>query len=279
MHLHEWAALALAEDTGAGGDHTTRATIGIGQTGNAKLIIKNEGIWSGTDYAAAIFACADPNLEITWHKQDGDVIERNELAFEVSGAVTSILTAERTVLNILQRLCGIATHTQSLCALVRHTNCILLDTRKTTPFLREAEKAAVRAGGGQNHRMRLDDMILIKDNHVDAAGGVREVLERAKAYQEKRGLSLPVVLEVRNRAEIAEALETGGADRLLLDNFSPDGLAKEIMFIAERIPTEASGNITRENLKEYAETGVDFISMGSLTYGAKPLDLSLKLVR
>jgi len=277
MQLHEWAALALAEDTGAGGDHTTRATIGTTQVGKAKLIIKNDGIWSGTAYAKALFACADPSLEITWQKQDGDVIKRQELAFEVTGLVSSILTAERTVLNILQRLCGIATHTHSLCSLISHTNCVLLDTRKTTPFLRDAEKAAVRAGGGQNHRMRLDDMILIKDNHVDAAGGVREALERVKAYQEARELELPVVLEVRNRAEIAEALETGGANRLLLDNFSADGLAKEVMFIAERIPTEASGNIKKDNLVEYAETGVDFISMGSLTYGATPLDLSLKL--
>lgn len=269
---------ALAEDIGSG-DVTTLATIPVEALGKAKLLVKDEGILCGVEIARKVFAKVDPGLEVTIYIYDGSPIKRGDLVFEVSGRAASILQAERLVLNFMQRLSGIATATHNVVSRLEGLNTKILDTRKTTPLLRELEKYAVRTGGGVNHRFGLYDMVMIKDNHVDYAGGIIEAIDRVHEYFRKTGKPLKVELEVRNFGELQQVLAHGGVDRIMLDNFSVPDMRRAVELIAGRFETEASGGITINNVREYAETGVDFISMGALTHQIVSLDLSLKATR
>ncbi len=266
---------ALAEDVGDG-DHTSLSTIPAGTQGKAKLIIKENGILAGIELALEIFTEVDASLKVDVLIKDGAEVKVGDIALTVSGSTHSILIAERLVLNCMQRMSGIATKTNRIVALLSHTNTKLLDTRKTTPGLRYLEKWAVRIGGGVNHRIGLYDMILIKDNHVDYAGGIANAISAAKKYLTAKNKSLQVEIEVRNIEELNQVIEAGGADRIMLDNFSFSDLRKAVQLIDGRFITEASGGITEENVAEYAACGVDFISMGALTHSVKSLDMSLK---
>ncbi len=266
---------ALKEDVGDG-DHTSLATIPAGTTGKAKLLVKDTGILAGIELAAEIFHIVDPDLKLSVYLHDGAAIKPGDVAFEVEGNVQSILTAERLVLNCMQRMSGIATKTHQIVELLKGTNTKALDTRKTTPGMRYLEKWAVKIGGGVNHRFGLYDMILIKDNHVDYSGGIKQAIENAHQYLKAQNKKLEIEIEVRNMGELEQALNTGGIDRILLDNFDPAGIKKAVDWIAGRVVTEASGGITLDNIADYARSGVDYISMGGLTHSVKSLDLSLK---
>jgi nicotinate-nucleotide pyrophosphorylase (carboxylating) len=266
---------ALQEDLGDG-DHTSLATVPASATGSASLLVKDTGVLAGVELAKAIFTYVDPNLNLTFFKQDGDWIEPGMTVLEVNGPSQSILKAERLVLNCMQRMSGIATYTRSLVQIIHGTKAKLLDTRKTTPNFRLAEKWACKIGGATNHRYGLFDMILIKDNHVDFAGGIPAALEKAFAYNLLRDKKLAIEIEVRNEKELDEVLEIGGVQRIMLDNFSPSQLRDAVRKINGRFITEASGGINETTLRAYAETGVDFISVGALTHHIKSLDLSLK---
>jgi nicotinate-nucleotide pyrophosphorylase (carboxylating) len=266
---------SLAEDVGDG-DHTSLATIVAGTQGKAKLLVKDEGILAGVELAVEIFHIVDPYLKTTIFLNDGAKIKRGDIAFEVEGDAQSILKAERLVLNCMQRMSGIATKTAEIVDLLQGTNTKVLDTRKTTPGLRYFEKWAVRIGGGTNHRFGLYDMILIKDNHVDYSGGIREAIENAREYIVKQNKKLAIEIEVRNLDELDEVLQTGGVNRILLDNFKFSDLREAVNIIEGRYITEASGGITIDNIREYAACGVDYISVGALTHSVKSLDLSLK---
>ena len=274
-HIQHFIQEALKEDLGDG-DHTSLATVPASATGSANLLVKDSGVLAGVELAKAIFNYVDPNLKITFCKQDGDWIEPGMIVLEVVGLSQSILKAERLVLNCMQRMSGIATYTRSLVQIIQGTQAKILDTRKTTPNFRLAEKWACKIGGATNHRFGLFDMILIKDNHVDFAGGIQAALEKAFAYNIHREKPLSVEIEVRNEKELDEVLEIGGVQRIMLDNFSPDRLRDAIRKIDGRFITEASGGINELTLRAYAETGVDFISVGALTHHIKSLDLSLK---
>ncbi len=266
---------ALAEDIGDG-DHSSLACIPESSMGTAKLLVKESGILAGVEVAKSIAFCFDKSLVIDVFKKDGDSIKPGDIVFEISGSARSILTTERLILNCMQRMSGIATQTNSILKLIAGTKTTLLDTRKTTPGMRLLEKWAVKIGGGQNHRFGLFDMIMIKDNHVDFAGGIKQALEAVKKYQQSKNLNLKVELEVRNEKELFEALSIGGFDRIMLDNFSPELIKTVLPQIPDNIETEASGGITIETIRTYAETGVQFISVGALTHSVKSLDLSLK---
>ncbi len=266
---------ALAEDIGDG-DHSSLACIPESSMGTAKLLVKESGILAGVEVAKSIAFCFDKSLVIDVFKKDGDSIKPGDIVFEISGSARSILTTERLILNCMQRMSGIATQTNSILKLIAGTKTTLLDTRKTTPGMRLLEKWAVKIGGGQNHRFGLFDMIMIKDNHVDFAGGIKQALEAVKKYQQSKNLNLKVELEVRNEKELLEALSIGGFDRIMLDNFSPELIKTVLPQIPDNIETEASGGITIETIRTYAETGVQFISVGALTHSVKSLDLSLK---
>lgn len=266
---------ALSEDVGDG-DHTSLATIPAGTLGKAKLLVKDEGILAGIELAEEIFRLVDPGLKVNVFLHDGAPVKHGDVAFEVSGDARSILTAERLVLNCMQRMSGIATKTHQVAKLLEGTPARVLDTRKTTPGLRYIEKWAVRIGGGVNHRFGLYDMILIKDNHVDYSGGIRHAIENTRRYLEQTGKRLPVEIEVRSFKELDEVMQTGGVDRILLDNFTPADLKTAVAIIGGKFVTEASGGITTDNIGGYASSGVDFISMGALTHSVKSLDLSLK---
>ena len=266
---------ALAEDIG-GGDHSSLACIPESATGTAKLLVKESGILAGVEVAKSIALCFDKSLVIDVFMKDGDSIKPGDIVFEISGSARSILTTERLMLNCMQRMSGIATQTNSIVKLIAGTKTTLLDTRKTTPGMRLLEKWAVKIGGGQNHRFGLFDMIMIKDNHVDFAGGIKQALEAVKKYQQSKNLNLKVELEVRNEKELLEALSIGGFDRIMLDNFSPELIKTVLPQIPDNIETEASGGITIDTIRTYAETGVQFISVGALTHSVKSLDLSLK---
>ena len=278
MNLDEIISIALDEDIGDG-DHTTRSTIPYSATGMARLIIKADGILCGMHVAEKIFTYVDQGLLLKSFMNDGDSISAGDIAFEVSGRISSILQCERLVLNFMQRLSGIATATNSLVKLVRDFPVKILDTRKTTPLLRELEKYAVRTGGGLNHRIGLFDMILIKDNHVDFSGGVDKAIDSVQSYLETNGRKLKIEIEVRSFEELQAVIDHGGVDRIMLDNFSPADLKAAIGFINGRFETEASGNISEKNIRDYAATGVDFISVGALTHHIQSLDMSLKAVR
>ncbi|EOR96602.1 Quinolinate phosphoribosyltransferase [Arcticibacter svalbardensis MN12-7] len=273
--LTQFIANALAEDLGSG-DHTSLSTIPVNKKGEAKLIIKDKGVLAGVDVALAIFKQVDADLQVHVLLADGAKVEFGDIALTVEGNVSSILIAERLVLNTMQRMSGIASTTARIVAKLKDTNTRVLDTRKTTPNLRFLEKQAVVIGGGVNHRIGLYDMILIKDNHVDYAGGIKNALLAAKAYIKDKKLTLEIEIEVRTISELEEVIEAGGADRILLDNFSFENLKSAVNLIHGRFPTEASGGISEENVLEYAQCGVDFISMGALTHSVKSLDMSLK---
>ncbi|MCH5247790.1 MAG: carboxylating nicotinate-nucleotide diphosphorylase [Muribaculaceae bacterium] len=266
--------LAFAEDIGDG-DHTTLSTIPAEEKGRQHLLIKEEGIFAGIDIARKVFRKLDPELEMTVFINDGEHVKPGDIAFEVKGSVRSLLIAERTMLNILQRMSGIATMTNRYQERLAGLNTKVLDTRKTTPGMRLLEKEAVKIGGGENHRIGLFDMILIKDNHVDFAGGIKQAVQRARDYCKKNGKNLKIEVETRNLKEIEEALEAG-ADRIMLDNFTPELTAEAVKLIDHRAETESSGGITLDNLREYGETGVDYISVGALTHSVKGLDMSFK---
>lgn len=269
---------ALKEDVGDG-DHTSLATIPAGTISKAKLLVKDNGILAGVELAAEIFRIVDPGLKLTVFLNDGAPVKYGDVAFEVEGDAQSILTAERLVLNCMQRMSGIATKTDEIVDVLKGTNTKVLDTRKTTPGMRYLEKWAVRIGGGVNHRFGLYDMILIKDNHVDYAGGIRQAIENAHAYLAANNKKLQIEIEVRNLDEVEQVLQTGGVDRILLDNFNFNDLSDAVDMIEGRYITEASGGITIDNIRDYANCGVDYISVGALTHSVKSLDLSLKAVK
>tara|TARA_A100000164_G_scaffold170672_1_gene151532 strand:- start:442 stop:1311 length:870 start_codon:yes stop_codon:yes gene_type:complete len=268
---------ALIEDIGAG-DISSNSCIDFKDHSNAQLLIKGEGRLAGITLAELIFKRYDPNLEIRPLLKEGDYINKGDIAFTVKGSTQSILSTERIVLNCMQRMSGIASLTFNLNRMIQHTSCKLLDTRKTTPNFRYPEKWAVLIGGGINHRMGLFDAIMIKDNHIDFCGGMTQALEKASNYIENLEKEIDIIVECRNQKEIEEALNFSYVSRILLDNYNPTSLSKAITIIENRKPTEASGGITRGNIIEYAETGVDFISMGELSYGANNIDLSLKAI-
>ena len=277
MKLEDIIRSAMEEDLGDG-DHTSLATIPAGARGKAKLTAKESGVIAGMEIARMVFLETDRDIQFHTSLQDGDRIETGDTVFIVEGSSRSLLAAERLALNFLQRMSGIATYTRSLVDKVNDTGVKVLDTRKTTPLLRELEKLAVRAGGGSNHRMGLYDMIMIKDNHVDFAGGIRQAIRAARQYLRVKGKQLPIEIEVRDFDELTEVLNHGGVDRIMLDNFSPEDLKKAVEMINGRYETEASGGITFGNIREYALTGVDFISVGALTHHIKSLDLSMKAI-
>jgi nicotinate-nucleotide pyrophosphorylase (carboxylating) len=276
--LHHFIIETLKEDVGDG-DHTSLATIPAGTTGKAKLLVKDQGILAGVELAAEIFNIVDPGLKLNVFLNDGAVVKYKDVAFEVEGNAQSILKAERLVLNCMQRMSGIATKTRQIVDLLEGTNAKVLDTRKTTPGLRYLEKWAVRIGGGVNHRFGLYDMILIKDNHVDYAGGIRLAIENANQYLIDNNKKLAIEIEVRNLDELEQVLQTGHVNRILLDNFDYANLRQAVNIIEGRYITEASGGITIDNIREYADCGVDYISVGALTHSVKSLDLSLKAVK
>lgn len=275
MTVDEIIELALLEDIGDG-DHSSLACVPEFAKGKATLFIKDDGILAGVDLAVRIFKKLDPSLEINILLIDGTPVKKGDVAFTVIGSSRSILATERLVLNFMQRMSGIATQTHKIVSLLEGTNTRLLDTRKTTPCIRYMEKWAVRIGGGENHRFALYDMIMLKDNHIDYAGGIKPAIEGTLNYLKETGKKLKVEVEVRNLNELKQVLEVGGIDRIMLDNFTPLELETALKLIPTNYETEASGGITLETIREFAETGVDFISVGALTHSFKSLDMSLK---
>lgn len=275
--IDEIIANALREDIGDG-DHSTLSCVPENGIGTARLLVKDNGIIAGVELAEKIFKTYDPNLEIDVFIKDGDPVKYGDIAFVVKGSSRSILSTERLVLNFMQRMSGIATQTHEIVKLIEGTSVKLLDTRKTTPGIRYMEKWAVRIGGGHNHRFALYDMIMLKDNHVDYAGGIRPAIEKANQYLEETGKSLKIEIEVRNEEELKEVLEVGNVDRIMLDNFSPARIVEALKIIPDDYEVEASGGITINTIRAYAETGVDFISVGALTHSFQSLDMSLKAV-
>lgn len=268
---------ALQEDIGDG-DHSTLSCIPATARGKAVLKIKQDGILAGVDIAARIFALKDPSSDIRILKKDGELMRSGEIAFEVESTVHAILMAERLVLNTMQRMSGIATLTAQYVEKIAGLPARILDTRKTTPNFRLLEKEAVRIGGGYNHRMGLYDMILLKDNHIDYAGGLDKAIQRAWEYVQTVKPGLKIEVETRNLEEVRQAALTGKVDRIMLDNFTPEAIREAVKIIGGRYETEASGGINLNNIREYAATGVDFISVGALIHQAQSLDLSLKAV-
>lgn len=275
--LDNFLKYAIAEDVGDG-DHTSLSTIPADATGRAKLLVKDNGIIAGIEIAKRVFELIDAQLKFEKILNDGDQVKHGDIAFYVEGSSRSIVTAERLALNIMQRMSGIATQTQKITQMMAGTSCKLLDTRKTTPGFRYFEKLAVKLGGGVNHRIGLYDMILVKDNHIDYAGGVHQALHKIKDYLQQTGKDLKIEVEARSIDDVKLILEENIAFRILLDNFKPEDLKTAVALINGRVQTEASGGITEANVREYAETGVDYISMGALTHQIKSLDLSLKAV-
>jgi nicotinate-nucleotide pyrophosphorylase (carboxylating) len=263
------------EDIGEG-DHTTFSTIPDFTTGSALLLVKEKGILAGLAVAQRIFQRFDPEIQLQPFMEDGGAITPGDLVFRVSGKVHTLLQCERLVLNVLQRMSGIATTTREYVSILEGTGTKILDTRKTTPGMRFLEKEAVRLGGGVNHRFGLYDMIMIKDNHIDFAGGIEKAISRTLAYLKDKKLNLDLVVEARSLADIEVVLATGGVRRILLDNFSVEMTREAVKLINHQVETESSGGITRDTIRSYAECGVDYISVGALTHQIKSLDLSLK---
>jgi nicotinate-nucleotide pyrophosphorylase (carboxylating) len=267
--------LAFAEDIGDG-DHTTLACIPPDAMGKSKLLIKEAGVLAGMEIAEEIFHRFDASLKVKIFINEGTEVKPGEIALTVEGKVQSLLQTERLMLNVVQRMSGIATATRACVKLLEGTKTRVLDTRKTTPGLRLLEKAAVKTGGGVNHRIGLFDMILLKDNHVDFAGGIDKAIARVKAYLKEKNKELKIEIEVRNFNELQQVLRTGGINRIMLDNFTPEDTKKAVEMIAGRYEIESSGGITFDNLRRYAECGVDYISVGALTHSVKGLDMSFK---
>ena len=280
-NLDELIRMALLEDVGDG-DHSTLACIPPTATNTAKMVAKAEGIVCGMEVGERVFHFVNDSyyhsqipITVTMHKQDGDAVKKGDILMTIEGASGVILTAERTALNFMQRLSGIATETHKMVAMLDGLNTRLLDTRKTTPNMRLLEKYAVKCGGGTNHRIGLYDMVMLKDNHIDFAGGIEAAIDRTRAYLKAKGKDLRIEIEVRNMDELEQVMQHGGVDRIMLDNFDTDTLRKAVKRIGGKYETEASGGITEETLRRYAETGVDFISVGALTHHIKSMDISL----
>ncbi len=269
--------IAFAEDIGEG-DHTSLATINADENGNSIIVAKDNGIIAGLTLVEYIFKKVDPTLLVKLLKTDGDEIAYGDVVLEVSGSSRSMLTAERTVLNFVQRLSGVASLTAKYVAELSGLHTQILDTRKTTPGMRLLEKYAVKIGGGKNHRIGLYDMILVKDNHVDFAGGIANAIGRTKKYLNEHNLTLNIEIETRSIDEVKQVLAIGGVHRIMLDNFSPELLREAVKLIDGKFETEASGGITLQTLRSYAETGVDFISSGALTHSVKAMDLSMRAI-
>jgi nicotinate-nucleotide pyrophosphorylase (carboxylating) len=267
--------LALREDIGDG-DHTSLACIPSEVQQKARLLVKDTGILSGVTIAQRVAEFVDPKLQFDLKISDGSAISPGDVAFYITGSARSILTAERLMLNIMQRMSGIATNTNRLVSMVKQTGVTLLDTRKTGPGMRVMEKLAVFHGGGKNHRMGLYDMVMIKDNHADYAGGVAQAIRNVKAYLSEKHLNLDIEVESRNLEDVKSILQEGGVRRIMFDNFTPDLIREALKITQNQVETEASGGINEQNLLEYAQTGVQFISIGALTHQVKSLDLSLK---
>lgn len=267
--------LAFAEDIGDG-DHTTLCCIPETAMGKSHLLIKEEGILAGVEVAKKVFNRFDPTMQVEVLIGDGAHVKVGDIAMVVTGKIRSLLQTERLMLNIMQRMSGIATMTNKYVERLKGTNTRILDTRKTTPGLRMLEKQAVKIGGGVNHRIGLFDMILLKDNHVDFAGGITNAIDRCHAYLQEKGLDLKIEIEVRNFDELDQVLRHGGVNRIMLDNFSVSDTRKAVEIIAGRYETESSGGITYDTIRDYAEQGVDFISVGALTHSVKGLDMSFK---
>lgn len=273
-NLDELILMALREDVGDG-DHSTLACIPPTAQGKAKMVAKQDGILCGIEVAQRVFQLVNSDLKITLTKHDGDAIVKGDLLMLVEGSSASILTAERTALNYIQRLSGIATETHRMVAMLEGLHTRLLDTRKTTPNMRLLEKYAVKCGGGTNHRIGLYDMVMLKDNHIDFAGGIEAAIDRTHDYLKSNNKNLRIEIEVRNLDELERVMLHGGVDRIMLDNFDTETLRKAVQRIDGQYETEASGGITEATLRSYAETGVDFISVGALTHHIKSLDISL----
>ncbi|MDE7069609.1 MAG: carboxylating nicotinate-nucleotide diphosphorylase [Alistipes sp.] len=267
--------LAVREDIGDG-DHTSLCCIPATQRGRMRLLCKQEGVLAGVEIARMVFERLDPDTQFEELLHDGDRVAPGQVAFYVSGRLQSLLQAERIVLNIMQRMSGVATQTARYADRLEGLHTKVLDTRKTTPGMRVLDKMAVKIGGGENHRMGLFDMILLKDNHIDFAGGIRPAIEGARAYLKARGKAIPIECEVRTLEDIDEVFAAGGVDRIMFDNFTPEQTRRAVEKVAGRCETESSGGITFDTLRDYAETGVDFISVGALTHQIKSLDMSLK---
>lgn len=275
QQLQRFIEDALHEDVRTG-DHTSLACVPKAALGSAHLLVKDKGVLAGVALATKIFEQVDPGFQVKVHLQDGSQVQPGDIAFEVHGPSQAILKAERLVLNSMQRMSGIATMTHQFTSLVKDLPVTILDTRKTTPLLRFLEKWAVRIGGGSNYRDGLYDRIMIKDNHIDFCGSIEKAILKVKKYLDEESLKLETTIEVRNMDELKQVLAVGGVQRIMLDNFNPETMREALKLVDKRFETEASGGITLETVRAYAETGVDFISVGALTHSYESLDLSLK---
>lgn len=273
-NLDELIKMALREDIGDG-DHSTLACIPPDAVGTAKMVAKQEGILCGAEVGERVFMLVDNSLKVSLLKHDGEEVKKGDVLMTVEGHSGSILTAERTALNFMQRLSGIATETHRMVGMLQGTHTKLLDTRKTTPNMRLLEKYAVKCGGGTNHRIGLYDMVMLKDNHIDFAGGIEAAIDRTRDYLKTKGKDLRIEIEVRDLDELQRVLDHGGVDRIMLDNFDTGTLREAVKRIDGKYETEASGGITEQTLRAYAETGVNFISVGALTHHIKSMDISL----
>lgn len=273
--IDELLELSFAEDIGDG-DHTTLCCIPADEMGKSRLIIKEDGIIAGVEIAQIVFKKFDPSLKVTLYKKDGDFVKKGDIAFDVEGKVQSLLQTERLMLNIMQRMSGIATTTHKYMEELKGLKTKVLDTRKTTPGMRMLEKEAVKIGGGTNHRIGLFDMILLKDNHVDFAGGIENAINKAHQYLKENNKDLKIEIEVRSIDELNQVMKIGGVDRIMLDNFTPELTKEAVNLINGKYETESSGGITFDTLRKYGECGVDYISVGALTHSVKGLDMSFK---
>lgn len=278
MTIEEIIRQSILEDVGDG-DHSSLACIDKHEHGSMQLLVKQDGILAGMEVAKMVLAIVDPDIQMEQFLKDGDAIRKGDVAFIIRGSVQSMLTAERTVLNFLQRMSGIATSSHKYVKMVEGTPVTILDTRKTTPNMRHFEKYAVKVGGAQNHRFGLFDMVMLKDNHIDFAGGIEKAIELTHKYLDSKGLNLKIEIETRSLDDVRRVMAYGGVDRIMLDNFTPDQICEALKIIDGKYETEASGGITDQTLRSYAETGVDFISVGALTHHIQSLDLSLKFCK
>lgn len=274
--INDLIEIAIREDVGDG-DHSSLSCIPADRIGHAYCVAKEDGVIAGVELAAKIFNRIDKTLNYIPHVKDGDSISKGDRIFDVKGSDISILTAERLVLNFMQRLSGIATQSKKISEVLKDYHTTILDTRKTTPGMRLLEKWAVKTGGCQNHRMGLYDMVMLKDNHIDFAGGIEAAIKKTQAYLQEKGLNLKIEIETRSLDEVKEVLRVGGVHRIMLDNFNPELLKEAVELIAKRYETEASGGITMATIKDYAASGVDFISVGALTHSSKSIDLSMRV--
>jgi len=275
MTREEIIRQSILEDVGDG-DHSSLSCIDKSNQGSMQLLVKEDGIIAGIEVAKEVIAIIDTGIKMEQFLHDGDRIRKGDIAFILTGSVQSMLTAERTILNFMQRMSGIATETNRYVKMVEGTNVTILDTRKTTPNMRYFEKYAVKVGGAENHRFGLFDMIMLKDNHIDFAGGIEQAIDRTHNYLKQKNLNLKIEIETRSIDDVRRVMAHGGVDRIMLDNFTPDQIREALKIIGGKYETEASGGITDQTLRQYAETGVDYISVGALTHHIKSLDLSLK---